>query len=46
MLLHLNYVLSEVDYEDKNMNKNEDINNEEQDSHKDDIEQDERLDAE
>ena len=37
VLLNTNYCLTGVDYEDKNANKSEGINNNEQNSHKDDI---------
>ena len=36
VLLHTNYWLAGVDYEDKNSNEREDKNNDEQNSHKDD----------
>ena len=45
VLLHPNYWMAGVDYEDKNANRIEDINNDEQNSHKDDIKKDERVDA-
>ena len=46
VLLHPNNWLAVVDYEDKNMNESEDIHDDEKNSHKDDIKQDERLYAE
>ena len=46
VLLHPNYWLSGVDYEDKNVNENKDTNDDEQNSHKYDTKQDERVDAE
>ena len=46
VLLHPNYCLAGVDYEDKNANKSDDTNNDEQNSQKDDIKQDEIVNAE
>ena len=45
-LLHTNYWLAGVDYEDKNANKSKEIHDDEQNSHKDDIKQDKRVDEE
>ena len=46
MLLNPNYWLAGVDYEDINWNKSSDKNDDENNSHKYDIKQDERVDAE
>ena len=46
VLLNPNYWLVGVDYEDKNANESEDMHDDEQSSYKDDIKQDERVDAE
>ena len=46
VLLNPNYWLAGVDYEDKNANKSKEIHDDEQNSHKDDIKQDKRVDEE
>ena len=45
MLLHPNYWLVGLDYEDKNANESNHTNDDEQNSHKYDIEPDERVDS-
>ena len=37
VVLHTNYWMAGVDYEDKNANESEDINDDEKNSHKDDV---------
>ena len=46
MFLNPNYWLAGLDYEYKNENESEDKNNDEQNSHKDDIKQDEGVGVE
>ena len=46
VLLHPNYCLAGVNYEDTNLSKSEDTKDDEQNSHKYDIEKYERVDAE